>query len=237
MIVESWRTMANVRMLLVVLAFAPGAAFAQGMNLVPGARRPMSMAFEPARQNGLLQSETSCVGNAVQVPWTISGTPTCVTNNSAAPSGVQTADSWTTSTSAQYIYQTGSTPSTKRFTASVYVKRSTAGVTSLYGQCTAGAATACACYRSDRGACTATLASPNCITKSSVPAGVWVRIAALTECSAPLTNPILVFAPGETSVSIATAAYWGAQIEPGWVALTYAPTTTAVVLKSARPWR
>jgi hypothetical protein len=186
-----------------------------------------------ARTNYALQSSTSCVANAVQTPWALSGTPTCVSDAALAPDGTVSMDSWTSATNTHGITQPVTTASSATATSSIWASKpnGTGTVTGTY-VCTAGTANSCTCSTSDGSACSTAVATTTCTAKFTAVGTTPVRLALMPVCAAALTNPTIGWYPGEISVNIGTANFWGAQVEVGTYPGPYIPTTAASVARA-----
>lgn len=188
-----------------------------------------------AATNYALQSETSCVVNAVQAPWALVGAPTCVTDAAVAPDGLAEMDAWTNTASSDGITQPLTTSSAAIFTTSTWASKAALGTVTGTFVCTApSAATAsCTCGTSDGSACTCATAGTTATAKFTAVGPTSPRLWYTTTCTVPLTNPVINWYPGELGVSTGVASFYGAQVEVLSLPTPYIPTVAAAVVRSA----
>jgi hypothetical protein len=218
---------------LALLLLAPAAASAQGIFRTP------SLRSDPTRTNYALRSETSCVSNLVQAPWTGQGaTETCTSDSASSPFGAATAETFTFPSGTTSIYQTPTTATASTFTAGEWFS-ATSGTTSMVAgmQCpAANNALSCGCSRSDGVFCTATPSTRFCYAPTTV-GTTPVRVSVSITCTTPHTTPTWQFCMGAgtcPSATTGTLVAWGSQLEVGTGLTKYIATTTAAVKRVRR---
>ena len=191
-----------------------------------------------AGTNTALQSQTSCVGNAVQVPWAITtGTPTCVTDAAIAPDTTLTMDKWTSTANSDLIQQNFITSSSTTFSTSAWMSSASGTATpTIIARCSAGTENACSCGTSDGSSVTTTPASPaatdcKCVFNAvtTTPIRGWASLG----CTTAHTNPYFFWGPSNYLVSTGSANIWGAQLEASAYPTPYIATVGATATRNA----
>jgi hypothetical protein len=171
----------------------------------------------PRVTNYVTRSGSVCkAGNTAETGWNLL-TATCANDAAMDPAGGTSADAVTNSSNTGIIYASpGSIPSTRTLLASVWAaKASGTGAFTIGIRCGA-APSACACWRSDGGACTATVGgtdATDCTVKVLDLGTSWVRLFAKATCPAAVTSSILSLVPGNNAVAVGTTRFWGAQVQ------------------------
>jgi hypothetical protein len=186
-----------------------------------------------AGTNAALQSETSCVANAVQAPWAAIGTPTCVSDAGTAPDGLLEMDRWTNTTNTHGINQTVTSASATTFVASGWMAAPSGSGTATLQIGVLTTASACACGTSDGSACTASQINTNyCQAKFTALTAIPIRGWVTGTGAGATTAPIIAFFPGDYTVATGTTDFYGAQVEVGAYPTPYCPTVAATCTRN-----
>ena len=182
----------------------------------------------PAGKNLALQSEV------LKTSWTKTAGMSITDDQGIGPDLAQTMDLLTSTSNDDEIYQQGTAASTAtKWVGSAWFRAdATTKVGSLMVEC--GNTTACTCYRSDGGTCTATNTSPvpsgYCLAYGTFDTSAPVRMEARATCQTTSTTNYISIAAGQWKTSYATILVGEAQLEAGVDnASPYYPTTTGAV--------
>jgi Concanavalin A-like lectin/glucanases superfamily len=201
---------------------------------------PLGYEMWGASVNYAIQSETSCVANAVGAGWTLIGAPTCLSDVSTAPDGNVEQDRWIANAINQGVFQASQGfPASTLVNASAWISIPTSGAATtatLSARCGA-APSSCACGTSGNGMtcatatgvtnandCTATFSS-----LSFTPTRGWVT----STCPATVTSSIGIFTPGSYVSGTGAVDMYGFQITPTAFPYPYCPTTASTCQTNA----
>lgn len=181
--------------------------------------------------NRLLQSHTLSTGAAATAPWGLV-LATVATVEGPAVDGVTAWAELATSNSAGSLYQVPGGVAAATWAGSAWAAKSSGtGSGGLAVRCATAAPSACACWRSDGGACTAAVYNTNYCRATMTDLGTTpVRIAAIVTCDAAVLAGIYL-SPGGLGVATGTTRYIGVQLEPAAVPSPPIVTTTAAVTR------
>jgi hypothetical protein len=172
----------------------------------------------PRVTNYVTRSGSVCkAGNTAETGWNLL-TATCANDAAIDPVGGTSADTVTNSSNTGIIYASpGSIPSTRTLLASVWATKASGTGAFTVGLRCGAAPSACACWRSDSGACTATVGGTDvadCTVKVLDLGTSWVRLFVRASCPAAVTSSTLSLVPGNNAVATGTTRFWGAQVQP-----------------------